>query len=407
MSDFTPFLISWNLTKRCNLRCDHCYLDASELDDATGDLSTMEAHGVVEQLSEYCPGAMLILTGGEPLVRDDLFDIARYATDKNLSVVLGTNGTLIDDETVKRLKEAGVQGVGISLDSIHSGSHDSFRGMPGAWERTLKGMDSLKRNGLEFQLQFTVTKKNYDEIPDLIALAHSKGAKAANVFFLVCTGRGQDMTDISPEQYEKMLNYLADAETEYADKIMVRARCAPHFLRIVQEKFPDSPVMKGATSGCIAGTGYFRITPEGDVTPCPYMPTVVGNLRKRPLREIWESSAVFQSLRSPQYNGKCADCKYSEVCGGCRAKALASSGDMMGEDPWCEYKPEADEKKDRSKNTGVITWEPGAEERLKKVPVFLRGMVKKGLERYAREKGLDSITPEIMEDMRSRVGGKR
>ncbi len=406
MNDFAPFLISWNLTKRCNLKCDHCYLDASELEGTAGEIPAEEALRIVDQIAGYSPGAMLILTGGEPLLRPDLYDIAKRASDGGLSVVVGTNGTLIDDAAAKRLRASGVQGVGISLDSIFPASHDEFRGLRGAWEKTVGAIDALKDNGLEFQIQFTVTKRNYDEIPDLIKMASDKGAKAANVFFLVCTGRGQEMTDISPEQYEGMLNYLADAEAEYAGKMMVRARCAPHFLRVVHQRSPDSSVMKGATSGCIAGTGYFRITPEGDVTPCPYMPGSVGNIRRQPLSEIWESSATFQSLRNPQYNGKCADCRYNEACGGCRARALSSSGDMLGEDPWCDYKPELDEKKE-VREMGPLVWEDAATARLKKVPVFLRGMVKKGLERYAKEKGLRVITPEIMEEMRSRVGGKR
>ncbi len=407
MNEHSPFLISWNLTKRCNLKCDHCYLDASELEGGSGDLPTDEALRIAGEIADYAPGAMLILTGGEPLLRPDFYDIAKKATEGGLSVVLGTNGTLIDDSVAGKLRDCGVQGVGISLDSIFPESHDQFRGLQGAWEKTVAAIDALKKQAIDFQIQFTVTRKNYDEIPELIELASKKGARAANVFFLVCTGRGQEMTDITPEQYEKMLNYLADAEGAYSGKMMVRARCAPHFLRVVQQKAPDSPVMKGATSGCIAGTGYFRITPEGDVTPCPYMPGAVGNIRKQSLREIWESSGVFQALRNPMYNGKCADCKYSEVCGGCRARALSASGDMMGEDPWCDYKPELGERESRQREVGTLIWEEAAKERLKKVPVFLRGMVKKGLERYAKEKGLARITPEIMEEMRSRVGGKR
>ena len=403
--EHSPFLISWNLTKRCNLKCDHCYLDADELEGGAGDLPTEEVLRIVDDIAGYAPGAMLILTGGEPLLRPDLFDIAKRASGGGLSVVLGTNGTLINEEIAKKLKEAGVQGVGISLDSILPESHDAFRGLKGAFGKTVASIDALKKAGLDFQVQFTVTRKNYDEIPGLIELAAEKGARAANVFFLVCTGRGQEMTDITPEQYEKMLQYLTEAEGFYAGKMMVRARCAPHFLRVVQQKAPDSPVMKGATSGCIAGTGYFRITPEGDVTPCPYMPGAVGNVRKQPLSEIWESSHVFESLRNPMYNGKCADCRYNEVCGGCRARALSATGDMMGEDPWCDYKPEEGEKEASLKETGPLVWDEAAEERLKKVPVFLRGMVKKGLERYAKEKGLTRITPEIMQEMRSRVGG--
>ena len=347
---------------------------------------------------------MLILTGGEPLVRGDLYEIIKHASSIGLSVVVGTNGTLLDENTVERLRACGLKGVGISVDSVNPASHDSFRGMPGAWEKTLNSADLLKSQGLEFQMQFTVTKSNFDEIPALIELAWKKGAKAANVFFLVCTGRGQEMTDISPAQYESMLKYLAEAENEYAGRIMVRARCAPHFLRLVQQMHPDSPVMKGATSGCIAGTGYFRITPEGDVTPCPYMPTSAGNIKKRPLSDIWSNTDIFGPLRNRRYSGKCGDCKYNEACGGCLARALATSGDVMGEDPWCGYEPEKGEK--TQSVSGEPLWDEAALVRLERVPSFLRKIVKGGMERYAKTKGVRLITPELMAEVRSRTGGK-
>ncbi|MEK7851645.1 MAG: SPASM domain-containing protein, partial [Deltaproteobacteria bacterium] len=293
-------------------------------------------------------------------------------------------------------------------------SHDKFRGLDGAWESTVKGAELLNKHGIEFQFQLSVTKDNCDEVESIVEFAYEKGARAMNVFFLVCTGRGQDMTDITPQQYEKVLIQLSDLDKKYAGKMMVRGRCAPHFLRVVQQRDPDSPVMKGATSGCIAGTHYFRITPQGDVTPCPYMPTVVGNVRKQSLAEIWGSSPVFDKLRNPVYNGRCADCEFSDVCGGCRARALAASGDLMGEDPWCEHKPTPPLSPPYQggvagkKVVAEIVWDDEAIERLGKVPFFLRSMVKKGLERYAKAKGLTRITPDIMEEMRKKVGsGKR
>lgn len=408
MNDFTPFLISWNLTKRCNLRCGHCYLDASELESDKGELTTEESLKLIDDISVLAPGAMLILTGGEPLTRGDVFQLAGHATKRGLSAVLGTNGTLLTEESVLKLKEQGIKGVGLSIDSLDKSNHDTFRGLQGAWERTVNGIDALRKHGLEFQLQLSVTKNNYNEVEDIVEFAYRKGAKAANVFFLVCTGRGQDMTDITPHQYEKVLTKLADLDKKYEGKMMVRGRCAPHFLRVVKQRDPESPVMKGATSGCIAGTHYFRIAPEGDVTPCPYMPTVAGNVRKKSLRDIWEYSGVFHMLRNPRYNGRCADCEFSDVCGGCRARALAASGDIMGEDPWCEYKPEEGKKADKSAVREII-WEDGALVRLENVPVFLRSMVKKGIEQYAKTKGLSRITPDIMEEMRKRVssGGQR
>ena len=230
MTDFIPFLISWNITKRCNLRCGHCYLDASELESDKGELSTKEALKLIDDIAFLAPGAMLILTGGEPLTRSDLFDLAGYATDKGLSVVLGTNGTLLTEEIVLKLKEKGVKGVGLSLDSLNPFSHDKFRGLEGAWDRTVKGAEILNKHGIEFQFQLSVTKDNCNEVESIVEFAYEKGAKAMNVFFLVCTGRGQEMTDIAPQQYEKALIKLSDLDKKYAGKMMVRGRCAPHFL---------------------------------------------------------------------------------------------------------------------------------------------------------------------------------
>lgn len=402
MNNFIPFLISWNVTKRCNLRCAHCYLDASDLESKSGELSASESFKLIDEISLLAPGGMLILTGGEPLVREDIFDLAGYASGKGLYVVLGTNGTLLTDNIVSRLKEQGVKGVGISIDSLSPSSHDAFRGLQGSWEKMVAGIDILSRHGMEFQLQFSVNKNNQHEIESVVEFAYEKGARAMNVFFLVCTGRGQDLADISPQQYEKVLLQLADMDKKYSGKMIVRGRCAPHFLRVVKQRDPESPVMKGATSGCIAGTHYFRITSDGDVTPCPYMSTVAGNVRKKNLSEIWQDSGIFHILRNPSYNGRCADCEFSDVCGGCRARALAANGDLMGEDPWCEHKPEEGKRADK-KSAGDILWEDGAAERLNNVPLFLRSMVKMGLEQYARAKGLSHITPAMMEEMRKRV----
>ncbi len=407
MGEYIPFLISWNITKRCNLRCEHCYLDAAELEGGD-DVSTEEAMGFVDQIASVNPQAMLILTGGEPLLRPDCFDIAAYAAQKGLTVVLGTNGTLIDGKTIKNIKDSGIRGVGISLDSAAPGYHDGFRGLEGAWSMTLEGIRHLRKNNIDFQLQLTVTRTNRKDIPSIIELAHREGARAVNIFFLVCTGRGQNMTDLTPLEYESVLEELVKAEEVYRDRIMVRARCAPHILRIASKKSPESPLLKGETSGCIAARGYLRISPEGFVTPCPYMPVTEksGSLRSLSLSEIWNDDPTFRALRSPVYNGTCSRCEFNELCGGCRARALATSGDLMGEDPWCDYEPDDRPRPKTPKNGEDVDglWTDEARERLGKVPPFLRAMVKRGIERYARTKGLKKITPEIMSELRKRTG---
>ncbi len=348
---------------------------------------------------------MLILTGGEPLMRADCLEIAEYAAGKGITVVLGTNGTMLDRNTVSRIVKSGIKGAGVSLDSSGPVYHDFFRGLPGAWERTDSGIDELREHGVEFNIQVSVTKDNLGDVPQLIEYALKKGARALNVFFLVCTGRGQDMVDITPGQYEELLTYLVKAARDYEGRIMIRAKCAPHFLRIVSKADPESPLLRGATSGCIAGTGYIRITPEGYVTPCPYTPTVAGSIMNTGLKEIWEKAGVFQTLRDKRYNGRCKECEYNEVCGGCRARALSATSDIMGEDPWCEHEAETSLKPASLKLHAVteIVWTKEAEERLLKAPGFLRNMIKKGVERYAREKGLAEVTPDIMSEIRKRA----
>lgn len=397
-----PFLVSWNLTKRCNLRCAHCYLDAREL-EGTDETPAGEALKVIDQIASLNRFSMLILTGGEPLLRPDFFDLSSYASEKGLTVVVGTNGTMLDGPTVDRMAASGVKGAGISLDSPTPSFHDRFRGLPGAWERTSSGMDELRRAGLPFQVQFTVTKGNRADLPGVIKFAAEKGAKAVNVFFLVCTGRGQNITDLTPREYEETLRYLAGAEREYEGTIMVRARCAPHFIRIAGEMFPDSPIIRGETSGCIAGTGYLRISPERDVTPCPYIPPEKSaNLKDKDLWDIWFNHPSFVSLRGPRLSGRCGDCEFAESCGGCRARSLASGNGLLGEDPWCGYEPE---KKNLPAERVDPVWTEEAKKRLSTVPIFLRGMVKKGVEGYARAKGVREITPDLMGELRNKASG--
>ncbi|MBI5903596.1 MAG: radical SAM protein, partial [Deltaproteobacteria bacterium] len=248
-----PFLISWNITKRCNLRCAHCYLDAKEL-EGNDETTTADARRFIDEIASLNPDAMLILTGGEPLLRPDCLDLSRYAEGLGLTVVLGTNGTLLDARTVGELGKNGIKGVGISLDSTAPAFHNRFRGVDNAWERTVEGIKHLKKEGIDFQLQFTVTSGNRADIPGLIGFARKHGARAVNVFFLVCTGRGQNMTDLKPEEYEETLDYLVRAEKEFEREVMVRARCAPHFLRVANKLNPGSSTLRGQTIGCIAGS---------------------------------------------------------------------------------------------------------------------------------------------------------
>jgi radical SAM protein with 4Fe4S-binding SPASM domain len=398
-----PYLISWNVTKRCNLLCAHCYLDAT--DSGVDTVSTDEAMRITDEVASLTPGAMLVLTGGEPLLRPDIFDIISRAADLGLNPVLGTNATMLTKEVCSRLLDAGIKGAGVSLDSLSPALHDRFRGMDGAWKKTLTGMEALRAFNIPFQMQFTITKDNRDEIERAASFAIERGALAINFFFLVCTGRGQKATDLTPEEYEGALEDIVKAEEDFGAQVMVRARCAPHIVRVAERVNPRSPLVKGATCGCVAGKGYLRISPEGLVTACPYIPANERSpsVLKTSLKEIWENDPSFLRLRAPALTGRCADCGYKDSCGGCRARAAAANGDIMGEDPWCVYEPEGGLKKETPKTTAP-RWSPETQERLEKIPVFLRPMIKKGLEKYAVSKGIETITPELMAELRQKAG---
>lgn len=409
MSEFKPFLIAWNLTKRCNLRCAHCYLSAGERDaGAVDELTTEECFRVVDELCTVNPASILVLTGGEPLLRSDLPAIARYATQKGMMVVVGTNGTLLSDAKIRELQNAGVMGVSISVDSLDLQKHDTFRRLPGALEGAMKGIGACNRNGLPFQIHTTVSRMNYEEIPAIIEFVYRSKASVFNLFSLVCTGRGEAMSDITPEQYEQVLSYLVDVQEKYPG-MLIRSRCAPHFKRIAYEKNPDSTITKAQgyeAGGCLAGTHYARITPEGDLTPCPFMPLPVGNLRKESFTVLWERSPVFEDLRRPKLKGKCGDCEYAELCGGCRARPYATHGDYLGEDLWCLYTPKGGSRvMPLAEEEFHLIWTKEAEERLSRLPYFLQKMIRGRVERHARKKGLSLITPEILEELRKETFG--
>ena len=427
-----PHVISWNLTKACNLLCTHCYLPTNSFQqfnptnhsiiksgqpqfttqDTKDELDTNNALKVIDEIAELNPNIILILTGGEPLLRRDLFDLSRYASRKGMMVLLGTNACLINDDVARKLKDNGFSGIGISLDSIHPYIHDSIRGMKGSWKMAVEGMKACKRQGLEIQIQTTVFKKNYDEIPKLVAFAHDMGARVFNLFFLVCTGRGQDITDITSKQYEDALKQIYKLHNQYEGTMLVSAKCAPHYRRIAYEMNPESALVKYYSGGCPAGTNYCRITPEGNVTPCPYMDTSCGNLREKSFAEIWNNSTILKELRESELKGRCGECEFESMCKGCRARAYVTTGDQMAEDSWCEYEPGKHGGKKltfKEENTfGLdkgfeLSWSEDAKKRLDRVPSFGRGMVIKRVEQYARENGYSEITPDIMKEAKEQM----
>lgn len=405
-------LLAVNLTRRCNLRCAHCYLDAGTLQNGSADeLASAEVCHLLDEVAGRAEGTLVVLTGGEPLLRRDLEQIAAHGAGLGLAMVVGTNGMLLTDRRVQSLKAAGVMGCGISVDSLEPRYHDSFRGVAGAWAKTISGIENCRRHRLSFQIHFTVTEQNARELPAMIDFARRNGARVLNVFFLVCTGRGQSLSDITPQQYEKVLEELIDAQEKTSD-LIIRARCAPHFKRIAYRRNPASALNRISGrdgDGCIAGTHYCRVTFSGGVTACPYIAHEEGNIRERKFGEIWDHAAGFQRLRTPVLGGACGACEYRELCGGCRARALALSGGIMEADPWCAYVPRGDPviQPLSPRAPGGIAWSEEAEQRLSRVPAFLRNMVRQRTEAYVAERGEHQVTVAHLAELTARRFGAK
>ncbi|AVX31272.1 putative heme d1 biosynthesis radical SAM protein NirJ2 [Carboxydocella thermautotrophica] len=324
-------IISWNTTNQCNMYCEHCYRDAGA--KASEELSTEEGKALLEEIAK-AGFKIMIFSGGEPLMRPDIFELVEHAVKLGLRPVFGTNGTLITPEVARRLKEVGTMGVGISLDSIDADKHDKFRAYPGAWRDALKGMKNCRDAGLPFQIHTTVVDWNYDEVEKITDLAVGMGAVAHHIFFLVPTGRAVNIEEESlrAEQYEALLTRIMKKQQEV--DIELKPTCAPQFMRIAKEMGMDLRFGRG----CLAGTSYCIISPKGDVQPCAYLNIPMGNVRDIPFSKIWAENPVLQELRTLNYSGGCGVCKYKKICGGCRARAaFYNNGDYMAEEPWCLY----------------------------------------------------------------------
>jgi radical SAM protein with 4Fe4S-binding SPASM domain len=405
-------LVSWNLTRRCNLACGHCYLDAVQRkSEAPGELTTSEALDVVAQIAEAAPGAMLVLTGGEPLLRSDLAALIEAASRSRLLPVIGTNGVLLDEKRAGELKAAGAAGVGISLDSATPEFHDRLRGRAGAWAAALAGIRAARRAGLAVQIQATLFPENRGDLAPLADLAREEGALALNFFFLVCTGRGVTQTDMPQAMIEETLAAIAALQRARAP-LMIRARCAPYLRRLLGLRAGEArDGYDGWSSACLAGRSYLRITPQGRVTPCPYIPEVIGDLRVSRLCDLWTGNPVLLQLRNRLPEGKCGDCDFRYSCGGCRARAAAASGNLLAEDPKCAYvKPSGvlPEPAPRRDAAPPLSWEPDALAILDRIPAFVRERARARLEDKARAAGLSTISADFLRANRpARLAGIR
>lgn len=339
-------LIAWEVTRSCNLACRHCRAEAHP-EPYAGELTTAEAMALIDTFPQV-GRPIVIFTGGEPTLRPDVLDLVAHARTLDLPCAFAPNGTLIDAQKARELKAAGVSRCSISIDGADAASHDAFRGVPGAFEASLRGMDHLRSAGLPFQINTTVTRGNLGHFRRIFELCRQVGAVAWHIFLLVPMGRasGLESEVISAEEYEEVLHWLYDFRK--TTDMHLKATCAPHYYRIMRQRAreeglpmtPETFGLDALTRGCLGGTGFCFISHTGTVQPCGYLELDCGNVREKPFPLIWRESGHFRKLRDPTcYKGKCGVCEYHRVCGGCRARAQSMDGDYLGEEPLCSYQP--------------------------------------------------------------------
>jgi len=339
-------MVAWEVTRCCNLACIHCRASA-KYGPYSNELTTDEGLRLLDEIAAFSK-PIIILTGGEPLLREDIFEIAAYGDKKGLRMVLATNGTLVTGEIAGKMIKAGIQRVSVSIDGMDARSHDAFRNVPGAFTGALAGIDAMKKAGMEFQINTTITKTNLDQLQGIMDLAIRLGAVAHHIFLLVPTGRGKDMSAqaISPGDYEKTLNWFHEKSINCP--IQLKATCAPHYYRIVHQRGgrksaqmtdADTP-LHAMTRGCLGGSAFCFISHTGQVQPCGYLELDCGQIKEKGFEDIWNNSSIFKDLRDlNQYKGKCGQCEFIKVCGGCRARAYEITGDYLAAEPFCIYEP--------------------------------------------------------------------
>lgn len=347
--EFVPKWIAWEITRRCNLKCVHCRSSSEMEVGEHPDFSFEQAKSILDDISSYA-NPVMVLSGGEPLLRKDVFEIAKYGDSKGLRMCLATNGTLVNQDICDRIKGADIKMVSLSLDGAKAETHDDFRNQKGAFDGTMNAIRLFNKNNIPFLINSSFTVRNREEIPEIYKLVKSLGATAWYMFMIVPTGRGEDiMEELIPEQvYDEILEWHYEMEKE-EDELLMRPTCAPHYYRIVRQKAKEEgsnfkrrnlKFSTGGSKGCLAGQLICLIDVDGEVLPCSYFPKSAGNVLKTPFKTIWEDSEFFKELRDfKNYKDNCGRCEYVNVCGGCRARAYAMSGDYLAQEPFCSYVP--------------------------------------------------------------------
>ncbi|HOK06344.1 MAG TPA: heme b synthase [Syntrophales bacterium] len=340
-------LVAWEVTRSCNLACSHCRASALA-GPYEGELDTDAAVRLLDEIASFAR-PVIILTGGEPLLRGDILTLVRHGRRRGLRMVLATNGTLVTDDVARELVGAGVARVSVSLDGPDEASHDAFRMVEGAFAGALRGIGALRGAGMPFQINTTVTRENLKSLPEIHDLACRLGAVAHHIFLLVPTGRGRLLTEgaVGPREYEDTLVWFH--RLSLTSPIEVKATCAPHYQRIRRQHRGAGDGRRGrgeaghgalsaSTRGCLGGIAFCFVSHTGRLQPCGYLEVDCGNVRERGFAELWRESEVFVRLRNLDlYGGKCGRCPFLKVCGGCRARAYEATGDYLAEEPLCAY----------------------------------------------------------------------
>ncbi len=347
--ELNPFelrLVAWEMTRACNLACVHCRAGACP-DADPEELSSEEGRALINGIAAVGK-PILIMTGGEPLLRSDFFDLARHAVTSGLRAVLATNGVLVTQQIAKEIATIGIARVSISLDGPTPEEHDVFRKIPGAFAGSLEGVANLRRAGVSVQINTTLTRRNRSRLAEMMLLAEELGADAFHVFLLVPTGRAKDMAgeEMNRDDYEETLTNFYHLARK--SRLETKATCAPQYYRILrqQAKIEGLEVteqtfgLNARTRGCLGGISFVFVSHRGELQPCGYFDLRAGSVREAEFSAIWNNSPLFKDLRNfNSLEGKCRKCNYLRFCGGCRARALEITGRYTSEEPYCAYQP--------------------------------------------------------------------
>lgn len=329
------------VTQRCNLQCVHCHADSDN--SAESELSLEEMRLLLRGIAAQPEFKMVVFSGGEPLMREDIVELCDYASWSGLWPVIATNGTLLDAVLAKRLRRAGLCGVAVGLDGHCPAVHDKIRGEDGAFRRAIEGCIVARRAGLPLQVNITLMQQNYEWLPKIIRLSEHLGAEVVLVYFCAPCGRGESNEQIllSPEQYEASLRRIA--ELQRAARMIIEPVCAPTYWAMLGRRDWLSSLAVRSLGpiffhGCVAGSGLFYVRADGEALPCPFLPVSAGNVADEGVSKLWEQGEVFEALRRLKNSPRapnCSSCNFHRVCGGCRGKAFSAYGDVSADDPFC------------------------------------------------------------------------